>query len=212
MIRGGSSAQPIVEPGLGLAKPGLGFFVAVVVGIVAASAGCSTSTNSTSTATPSPVSTTTVQETASPQSTAAASSANPAAATANPVFVGHWHVHDATMDISPATATIVASSGPCGSGAQGMCHETDTLTVASGDSTQLTLKVTAVAFADSTGASAPNPSPGPQTTVGDTLQLAPQAPGLLKATILQGFPAWVGGNPYWCGQGVSPSDAQKCGA
>jgi hypothetical protein len=194
MIRGGSSAQPIVEPGLGLAKPGVGFFVAVVVGLLAASAGCSTSTNSTSTATPSPVSTTTVQE------------------TANPVFVGHWHVHDATMDISPATATIVANSGPCGPGAQGMCHETDTLTVASGDSTQLTLKVTAVAFADSTGANAPNPSPGPQTTVGDTLQLAPQAPGLLKATILQGFPAWVGGNPYWCGQGVSPSDAQQCGA
>ena len=93
-----------------------------------------------------------------------------------------------------------------------MCHETDALTVASGDSAQLTLKVTAVTYADSSGASAPNPSSGPQTAVGDTLQLTPQAPGLLKATILQGFPGWVGGNPYWCGQGVSPSDAKRCGA
>jgi len=86
------------------------------------------------------------------------------------------------------------------------------LTVASGDSAQLTLNVTAVTYADSSGASAPNPSSGPQTAVGDTLQLTLQAPGLLKATILQGFPGWVGGNPYWCGQGVSPSDAKRCGA
>jgi hypothetical protein len=200
MNRDGASPQPAVKPGPGL-------FVAAVMGLVAASAGCSTSTN-----TPTPASTPTVHETTSPQSTVIGPNANPATATANPTFVGHWHVHGATMDISPATATIVASNGPCGPGAQGMCHETDTLTVSSGDSAQLTLKVTAVTYADSSGASAPNPSPGPPTAVGDTLQLTPQAPGLLKATILRGFPAWVGGNPYWCGQGVSPSDAKRCGA
>ena len=200
MNRDGASPRPAVKPGPGL-------FVAAVVGIVAASAGCSTRTN-----TPSPASAPTVHETTPAQSTVAGPSANPATATADPTFVGHWHVHGATMDISPATATIVANNGPCGPGSQGMCHETNALTVASGDSAQLTLNVTAVTYADSSGASAPNPSSGPQTAVGDTLQLTLQAPGLLKATILQGFPGWVGGNPYWCGQGVSPSDAKRCGA
>jgi hypothetical protein len=93
-----------------------------------------------------------------------------------------------------------------------MCHETDTLTVASSDNTRLTLTVTAVSYADNNGASASNPSPGSSTAVGDSLELTPQAPGLLKATIVRGFPGWVGGNPYWCGQGVSPSDAKLCGA
>jgi hypothetical protein len=208
MNRNGASPQPAVKPGLGL-------FGAAVAVLLAASAGCSTSTNA-----PGPTSTSTVHETSSRQSTATSSaqntavspSANPATATASPAFVGHWHVHGATMDISPTTATITANNGPCGPGLQGMCHETDTLTVASGDSAQLTLKVTAVIYADSSGASAANRPPGPQTTVGDTLQLTSQAPGLLKATILQGFPAWVGGNPYWCGEGISQSDAKRCGA
>src|SRR5271167_673575 len=126
MNRDGASPRPAVKPGPGL-------FVAAVVGIVAASAGCSTSPN-----TPSPASTPTVHETTSAQSTVVGPSANPATATADPTFVGHWHVHGATMDISPATATIVANNGPCGPGAQGMCHETDALTVASSDSAQLT--------------------------------------------------------------------------
>jgi hypothetical protein len=116
------------------------------------------------------------------------------------------------MDIGATTATIVASSGPCGPGAQGMCHETDTLSVTSSDNSRLTLTVTAVAYADKNGTSASNPSPGSSTAVGDSLELKPQAPGLLKATILHGFPAWVGGNPYWCGQGIGPSDAKLCGA
>src|SRR5262249_41720166 len=136
----------------------------------------------------------------------------PATATAGPTFMGHWHVHGATMEIGAATATIVASAGMCGPGAQDMCHETDTLTVASSDNTRLTMTVTAVSYADNNGASASNPSPGSSTAVGDSLELTPHAPGLLKATILHGFPAWVGGNPYWCGQGVSPSDAKRCGA
>jgi hypothetical protein len=200
MDRDCASPQPVVKPGLGL-------FVAAVAVFIAASAGCSRSTNPSG-----PVSTPSVHETSSAQSTVASPNANPTTATANPTFVGKWHVHGSTMDIGPTTATIVASTGPCGPGAHGMCHETDTLTVVSGDSTQLTLKVTAVAYADGSGASVPNPPLGPQNAVGDTVQLTSQAPGLLKATILQGFPAWVGGNPYWCGQGVSQSDAKRCGA
>jgi hypothetical protein len=198
MHRDGASPQPACAPARGL-------FVATVAVLVAA--GCSTSTN-----TRCPANTSSRHETSSPHSTTVSPSASPAAATAGPTFVGHWHVHGATIDISPTTATINANIGPCGAGAQGMCHETDTLAVTSGDSTQLTLRVTAVTYADSSGASAPNRSPGPQTVAGDSLQLTSQAPGLLKATILQGFPAWVGGNPYWCGQGISPSDAKHCGA
>ena len=198
-------------------KAGLGFCIATAVVLVAASAGCSKSTNAPVTSTPgtsapSTASTSTVVETSSAQSTTVSSSATPAAATASPVFVGHWHVHGATLEISPTTATIAVSKGSCGAGTQGICSETDTLTVATGGSTQLTLKVTAVTYKDSSGTDAPNPPPGPQTAVGDTLQLTSQAPGLLKTTILQGFPGWVGGNPYWCGQGISPSDARRCGA
>ena len=111
MDRDGALPRPAVKPGPGL-------FVAAVVGIVAASAGCSTRTN-----TPSPASTPTVHETTSAQSTVVDPSAKPPTATADPTFVGHWHVHGATMDISPATATIIASNGPCGPGVQGMCHD-----------------------------------------------------------------------------------------
>jgi hypothetical protein len=132
--------------------------------------------------------------------------------TPQPPFLGHWHVHDATMDITPTAATILASLGPCSAGSQVFCSETDTLTPASGDDTQLTLQVTAVNYRDSTGADVPNPEPGPGTAVGDSLRLTVQAPGLLKATILRGFPGWVGGNPYWCGAGISQADAAQCGA
>ena len=87
-----------------------GLFIATVVGLIrAASTGCSTSAN-----TPSPVSTSIVHETTSPQTAVVGPDANPPTATANPTFVGHWHVHGATMDISPATATIIANNGPCG--------------------------------------------------------------------------------------------------
>jgi hypothetical protein len=44
------------------------------------------------------------------------------------------------------------------------------------------------------------------------MQLVLQAPGLLKRTALHGFPGWHGGNPYWCGEGVSQSNAKLCGA
>ena len=87
-----------------------GLFIATVVGLVAASTGCSTSAN-----TPSPVSTSIVHETTSPQTAVVGPNANPPTAVmANPTFVGHWHVHGATMDISPVTATIIANNGPCG--------------------------------------------------------------------------------------------------
>jgi hypothetical protein len=47
--------------------------------------------------------------------------------------------------------------------------------------------------------------------VGDSIQLVWQAPGLLKQTVLKGFPGWQG-DLYWCGAGVSQSDQQRCGA
>ena len=136
-------------------------------------------------------------------------------ATASARFVGHWHVHDATLDITPTTATIVSSlgMGPCSAGPQAACSETDTLGVVSGDDTQLTLTVTGVSYGLHNGqTTSVNPSPGPSTAVGDSIQLVWQAPGLLKATVLKGFPGWQGGNPYWCGAGVSQSDQERCGA
>ena len=132
------------------------------------------------------------------------------AAPATP-FNGHWHSHGAALDITGETATIVVSTGPCGpSGAQ-MCHETDHLSVRSADETGLDLVVTAVDHSDSGGAAVP-PRPGPATAVGDSMHLSSQGPGLLKRTSMQGFPGWSGGNPYWCGAGISPADVGRCGA
>jgi hypothetical protein len=136
-------------------------------------------------------------------------------ATASARFVGHWHVHDASLNIAPTTATLIVSLGigPCTENAQAPCSETDQLAVISGDDTQLTLSVTAVSYTlhDSKTTSV-NPSTGPSTAVGDSLQLRWQAPGLLMRTALTGFPGWQGGNPYWCGAGISQGDAEKCGA
>lgn len=84
--------------------------------------------------------------------------------------------------------------------------------VVSGNDKQLTLVVTGVIFTNQTGASVPNPNPGPSTAVGDTMRLSWQAPGLLKTAFLHGFPGWAGGNSYWCGAGVSQVNGQLCGA
>jgi hypothetical protein len=137
-----------------------------------------------------------------------------AAPTAHGSFVGQWHVHDATLDIAEKTATLVVSLGMglCSLGPPHPCSETDSLAVLSSDDTQVTLGVTAVSFTDYTGAMAANPSQGSLTAVGDSMQLALQAPGLLKRVSQHGFPGWEGGNPYWCGSGVSQANAQLCGA
>lgn len=145
---------------------------------------------------------------------AAAGTAAPSAtATTGSSFVGQWHVHGTTLDIAEKTATMVVNLGPCSSGANRFCHETDALAASpSGDGTQLTLVVTAVSYAADTGAPVPNPTAGSSTAVGDSIQLVLQAPGLLKQTVLHGFPGMAGGNPYWCGPGVSQSNDQLCGA
>jgi hypothetical protein len=94
-----------------------------------------------------------------------------------------------------------------------MCAETDALSASpSSDGTLLTLVVTAVSYNDSTGAAVSASAAGSSTAVGDSLQLVSQAPGLLKGTVLHGFPGMAGGNPYWCGPGVSQSNAALCGA
>jgi hypothetical protein len=125
--------------------------------------------------------------------------------------VGQWHVHGASLDITPTTATITATSNLCLRD-EAACQEIDTLAVTSGDDTQLALRATAVSYVlhDGTKTSV-NPF-GKSTTVGDSIQLVWQAPGLLKRTVLQGFPEWHGGNPYWCGAGIGDEDRQHCGA
>lgn len=178
----------------------LGWLVAITATVITVgAAGCSKNTSGTVTS----------STTGTPSSAAAPT------ATASARFVGHWTVHDATMDITPTTATIVTSlgMGPCSAGPQAACSETDALGVVSGDHTQLTLTVTGVSYGLQNGqTTSVNPSTGPSTAVGDSIQLVWQAPGLLKATVLKGFPGWQGGNPYWCGAGVSQSDRERCGA
>ena len=186
-------------------KPGFGVALAGAVIVVEGLGGCGTATLD---GRPTPTSATTSA------SVPADSTPTSAAAMARAGFVGQWHVHDATLDISDRTATMVVSlgMGPCSLGPPHPCSETDSLAVLSGDDTQLTLGVTAASFTDNTGAVAANPSPGSSTAVGDSMQLVLQAPGLLKRVSQHGFPGWEGGNPYWCGPGVSQANAQLCGA
>ncbi len=182
----------------------IGATVVVTIG----AAGCSKNTSGTG-APPSPASGTVSQTPSGPSSSTAPS------ATASAHFVGHWHVHGASMDITPTTATMVVSSGmgPCSENPSAACSEKDGLSVVSGDDTQLTLTVTAVSYVLHSGQTTTvNPSTGPSTAVGDSIQLVWQVPGLLKATVLHGFPSWQGGNPYWCGAGISQADQQRCGA
>jgi hypothetical protein len=192
----------------------LGLVVTVAVMLTVALVGCSKNTSGTGMS-----STTGASSTAAPSatstpssSTGSSSSSTVPSATANARFVGHWHVHGAVMDVAPTTATIVVSLGRCAAGSAAGCSETDTLAVTSGDDAHLTLTVTAVNYSSNQASSVPNPNTGPSTAVGDSMQLTWQATGLLKAALLHGFPGWQGGNPYWCGAGVSQSDAQKCGA
>jgi hypothetical protein len=125
--------------------------------------------------------------------------------------VGQWRVHGGSLDITPTTATITATSNLCMRD-EAACQEIETLAVTSGNDTQLALRVTAVTYVlhDGTKTSV-NPF-GPSTAVGDSIQLVWQAPGLLKQTVLQGFPGRQGGNPYWCGVGISDDDRRQCGA
>ena len=144
-----------------------------------------------------------------------ASSSAPGAATASARFLGHWHVHDGGLDITPTTATINSSpgAGPCMQNPQVACSESDMLAVESGNDTELTLTVTTVSYKLSNGqTTSVSGLPGPSTAVGDSVQLVWQRQGLLKQTVLKGSPSWQGGNPYWCGAGISPSDQQLCGA
>jgi hypothetical protein len=127
-------------------------------------------------------------------------------ATASAHFVGHWGRHASTLDITPTTATLFAGlgNGPCSQGTAA-CSEIDTLAVLSGDDTELTLAVTGVSYGLKDGqTTSVNPSPGPSTAVGDSIQLVLQAPGLLKQTVVKGFPGWRG-DLYRCGPASAPA-------
>jgi hypothetical protein len=136
-----------------------------------------------------------------------------ASATAGAPFVGHWQRHSSTLDITATTAKLFAGLDmvACSQG-QAACSEIDTLGVASGDDKQLTLTVTSVNYGLKDGqTTAVNPSPGPSTAVGDSIQLVSEAPGLLKQTVVKGFPGWRG-DLYWCGAGVTLDNNARCGA
>jgi hypothetical protein len=92
------------------------------------------------------------------------------------------------------------------------CSENDTLAVTSGDDTQLTLTVTAVSYKMKDGQTTPvNPGPDPSTAVGDSIHLVWRPPGLLKQTVVKGFPGWTDGID-WCGGAGSPDEKAGCGA
>lgn len=188
--------------------------VIAVAGIVTAVVGCSKTMPGTGTS-----STTAVVSSPAVVTSTASASSGPTASigssgTAGAPFVGHWQRHVSTLDITATTATLFAGlgMGPCSQG-RAACSETDTMGVVSGDDTQLTLAVTAVSYGLKNGqTTSVNPSPGPSTAVGDSIQLVSPAPGLLKQTVLKGFPGWQG-DLYWCAAGVSPSvDQGRCGA
>jgi len=182
----------------------------VVLAVAMMLAACGSHPSATST----PTSTSATSPSAAPSSPAGPRPGPTSGPAGNPNnLVGRWHVHGASLDIAPTTAVLVASSGPCNAPAQGMCAETDQLTASpAGDGKTLTLVVTSITYANGSGASVPNPNPASSTAVGDSMQLVLQAPGLLKRTALHGFPGWQGGNPYWCGPGISQSNAKLCGA
>jgi hypothetical protein len=184
-------------------KSGLAIAIAGLVAVTAV--GCSKNTSSTGASSA-------TSATSSPAvSTVTSTASTPA--TASAPFVGHWQRHQSTLDITPTTATLFAGlgNGPCSQGTAA-CSEIDTLAVAFADNTQLTLSVTGVNYGLKDGqTTSVNPSPGPSTAVGDSIQLVLQAPGLLKQTVVKGFPGWEG-ELYWCGAGVSQTNNVRCGA
>jgi hypothetical protein len=181
-----------------------------VIAVLAVLAGC-TSRSPRASSTPSATGASASAPASTPTGSPDAAAPGPGSGASS--FVGQWQVHGESLGISATTATLTVNLGPCPATAQGLCHETDTLSAGlSPDGTALILRVVGVTYADDSGAAVPDPGPGPPTAVGDTLQLVQVAPGLLRRTVLRGFPGMAGGNPYWCGPGVSPSNAKLCGA
>ena len=200
-------------------RPGFKVAAAAALIVVAGLAGCSKNTpnadpGSTSTMTSASAPASGTSENTSNPSSTRSSTATSATVAASAGFVGQWHVHGSTLDIAATSATMVVTHGmgQCSLGAHHVCSETDALAVLSGDNAHLTLGVTAVNYTDNTGASVPNPAADSSTAVGDSMQLLLQAPGLLRRTVLHGFPGMSGGNPYWCGPGISQSNLKLCGA
>jgi len=180
--------------------------VATVVVAVAA-AGCSKNTSGTGT---SPATSTAIS---SPGNVASPTGSPGPSATASAHFVGHWGRHQSTLDITPTTATLFAGLDmlSCSQG-RAACSENDTLAVTSGDDTQLTLTVTAVSYHLLSGqTTSVNPGPDPSTAVGDSIHLVWRPPGLLKQTVVKGFPGWAEGID-WCGGAGSPNERAGCGA
>jgi hypothetical protein len=185
-----------------------GLAIALTGVVTVAAAGCSKNTSSSNA---SSTASATTSATSSASSSAAASATASAQASAR--FVGHWLRHQSTLDITPTTASLFAGlgNGPCSEGVAA-CSEIDTFSVTSGDDTHLVLTVTDVQYVLKDGQkTSVNPSPGPVTAAGDAIQLVWREPGILKQTVVKGFPGWQG-DLDWCGTAGTPIEKQGCGA
>ena len=126
-------------------------------------------------------------------------------------FVGHWHVHGGAMEIrSNMTGTLDYNVGGA------VRYENDRLSfVRSPDGKRLTATIESVRFTDDKGKPIPDPHPGDSSAVGDSFSLEFVAAHLMKRTIIHS--SWPAsdqrdGNPYWCGNGLAESLANRCGA
>ncbi|GAC1366577.1 MAG: hypothetical protein NVSMB32_11020 [Actinomycetota bacterium] len=157
----------------------------------------------------------TLSQPASPTAGAASPTPRPTTAAAIPSvtpssirqdFVGTWHVHGSSLQITSRTQGQLTTFnvGQClPNGSSGACGEHDALSlVLSPDSTRLTATLTKVTYFVSNGAGeqvVPNANVSTPNHVGDAFRLEFVGADLMKTTILRGLQGYVGGNPYWCG-------------
>ncbi len=128
-------------------------------------------------------------------------------------MLGHWDVHDATLDVVSATTAVLAGqNGGC------VCLEQDTLTLsASADASQIMAVVTKITFVNGEGAVLPYSTARANSPIGERSMFEFVAPHLMLQAMLDP-PTRIGtfqegiGNIYWCGPGLNPMFSQACGA
>jgi hypothetical protein len=132
-------------------------------------------------------------------------------------FIGHWYVHDATLDITSGSAGVeIGNAGPCGPNDTRHCSERDTLSFALSEDGSMVATIATITYTDDeTSASVPNPHPGDSQAVGDSSRLGIVAPHLMKEMIVRSHLPPIdlqGGNPYWCQDGLAANLKDRCGA
>jgi hypothetical protein len=120
-------------------------------------------------------------------------------------FVGQWHVHGWQLEIrGDRTASITWNAGGCG---PVTCTGHGVLSwKPSGDNVVLTYRRTWLTI-NPGNTTAPDDW-GTQPDPTGSLELAWREPGLLERVDPNKPPA----NPFWCGEGLDPSQQDKCGA